>query len=136
MYAPAQKPLFGVLGVESEHNMSRPPGVSGQPPPAHRSLESAESAQLQLTEKSTHQRSPVKLDELHAPCAPQSASFKHGSQLLPLPTQLPKRCWQVGWFSAVSQMPHSAAFPQGHDGRFKSHSCVQILAPLSSLAHT
>jgi hypothetical protein len=92
VYAPAQNPLFGVLGVESEHNMSRPPGVSGQPPPAHRPLESPESAQLQLTVKSTHQRSPVKLDELQAPCSPQSASFKHGSQLLPLPVQLPKRC--------------------------------------------
>lgn len=95
MSAPTQMPGDEPVDAgSSSHCMSSPPGVSGQPPPVHSPFTAA-PLQLQLTLKSTHQRSPVKLDELQALFAPQSASFSHGSQLLPVPTQLPKRCAHV-----------------------------------------
>jgi len=136
LLAPLQKPLFGVSGVLSTHVTSSPLGLSGQPPPLHRPVFAAPDPQLQLTLKSTHQRSPVKLEDVHAPLLPQSASCRHGSQLLPVPVHCPKRCAQVACPSSASHTPQLAALPQGQEGCFGSHGSVQIFVPLLSLAQT
>ena len=132
--APLQNPLSGVDGVPSTHITSSPLGLRGQPPPLHRPVFAAPVPQLQLALKSTHHRSPVKLDEVQAPFVPQSASFRQGSQVCPVPEHFPKRCAQVACPSSGSQTPHAAAFPQGQEGCFGSHNWVQILAPLLSWA--
>src|SRR5688572_5896156 len=65
----------------------------------------------------------------------QSASSTHGSQLLPVPAQSPKRCEQVGTFFSVSVIAQLPALPQGQAfDTLGSHTTVQILVPPSSLA--
>ena len=110
--------------------MTRPLGDIGQPPPVHRPFASALPSQLQLTLKSTHQCSPVKLELVHAPFAPQSALVSHGSQLLPVPAHLPNLCAHVATPRLASNTPQTPAVPHGQDGFFRSHSCVQIFSPL------
>ena len=134
VFEPLQNPLFGVDGVPSTQITSSPLGLCGQPPPLHSPVLAEPVPQLQLTLKSTHHRSPVKLEEVQAPFCPQSASCKHGSQVLPPPVQFPNRWAQVACPSSVSQTPHEAAFPQGHEGCCGSHAWVQVFAPLLSLA--
>ena len=131
VFAPTQMPVGEPVVIgSSSHNISRPLGDIGQPPPVHSPFASAMPLQVQLTLKSTHQCSPVKLDTLHAPVGPQSASVSHGSQLLPVPTHLPKRCAHVAMPRAGSHMPQVAALPHGQEGFTGSQASVQIFAPL------
>jgi hypothetical protein len=79
-------------------------------------------------------RSVEKRFVMHAPFALQSFWSTQGSQFLPVPLQLPKRCAQVGKPRSVSKTPHSPAPSHGHESTAMSQGMVQILAPLLSFA--
>src|SRR4051812_9462324 len=114
--------------------MARPPGVRGQPLPLSQTCCVVSSpSQLQLTELSMHQRSPVYSEPEQRPIG-QSRSRTHGSQLLPLPWQLPKRWAQVVTARSGSNFPQTLALPQGHESKLESQTSVQIFSPLGSRA--
>src|SRR6188474_1889933 len=71
---------------------------------------------------------------MQSPPFGQSSSSMHGSQLLPVPLQLPKRCAQVAIPSSLSHTSHTAANPHGQELIAGSHCTVQILLPLRSRA--
>lgn len=67
----------------------------------------------------------------------QSSSSTHGLHDPPASeTQLPARCEQVGTPRLESKTSHIVAVPQGQLLAKGSHTTVQILSPLASLAQT
>src|SRR5688572_609622 len=106
--------------------METPPGESGQPfAPLQTPPSLGSPSQLHSTARSTQKRSSVKLERLQMPFG-QSAGRTHGSQLLPVPRQLPKRCEQVGSPRSGSKTSHSEALPHGQETTAGSQRFVQI----------